>query len=232
MIDLGTPMHKKTLLAAGCLWLTAGPVLAEAWSYPGWQDGRDTRVKALALLQTLNATLLSNSSATRTLQQWCADHRMASPAQIRALRNPADHKDASAEVRAQLQARPGERIAYRRVQLACGEHVLSEADNWYLPSKLSAEMNRLLDSSDVPFGRAVAALNFRRQTEEVKLLWSPLPAGWEMKAAASETAAAGLDIAQQVLQHRAVLYRGSDNAPFSVVVETYQREVFAFPLAY
>ena len=115
MIDLGIPMHKKTLLAAGCLWLAAGPALAEAWSYPGWQDGRDTRVKALALLQTLNATLLSNSSATRTLQQWCADHRMASPAQIRALRNPADHKDASPEVRAQLQARPGERIAYYHI---------------------------------------------------------------------------------------------------------------------
>lgn len=92
-------------------------------------------------------------------------------------------------------------------------------------------MNRQLDGSDVPFGRAVAALNFRRQTEEVKLLWSPLEAGWEMKPA-PKAGAGGLDIAQQVLQHRAVLYRGSDNAPFSVVVETYQRDVFAFPLAY
>ncbi|WP_231581047.1 hypothetical protein [Chromobacterium sp. LK1] len=224
-------MHKNMLVAAGCLWLAAGPVLAEGWNHPGWQDSADTRVKALALLQTLNATLLSNSSATRTLQQWCAEHRMAAPAQIRALRNPADHKDASAEVRAQLRAQPDERVAYRRVQLACGEHALSEADNWYLPSKLTAEMNRQLDGSDVPFGRAVAALNFRRQTEEVKLLWSPLEAGWEMKPA-PKAGAGGLDIAQQVLQHRAVLYRGSDNAPFSVVVETYQRDVFAFPLAY
>lgn len=127
-------MHKNMLVAAGRLWLAAGPVLAEGWNHPGWQDSADTRVKALALLQTLNATLLSNSSATRTLQQWCAEHRMAAPAQIRALRNPADHKDASAEVRAQLRAQPDERVAYRRVQLACGEHVLSEADNWYLPS--------------------------------------------------------------------------------------------------
>ena len=34
---------------------------------------------------------------------------------------------------------PDEPVAYRHVRLRCGDHVLSEADNWYVPSRLTPE---------------------------------------------------------------------------------------------
>ena len=46
-----------------------------------WSASFTTRLEALALLQTLNAELLSHDSATITLEHWCADHHLASGAQ-------------------------------------------------------------------------------------------------------------------------------------------------------
>jgi len=64
-------------------------------------------------------------------------------------------------------------LRYRRVQLFCGSRVLSEADNWYLPGRLSAAMNQVLDSSDEPFGRVVGPLGFQRQTLADQTFWPP-----------------------------------------------------------
>ena len=50
---------------------------------PNWSDTPLARTQALALLQTLNADLLSHDSATLTLERWCGAHRMASPARVR-----------------------------------------------------------------------------------------------------------------------------------------------------
>src|ERR1700688_4405681 len=133
------------------------------------------RVEALALLQTLNANLLSHDSATLTLEHWCYVHRLASPARIVAVRVPDSQKPVSPEQRRELGVTPAEPIRYRRVRLLCGTVVLSEADNWYVPGRLTAEMNKLLDSTDVPFGRVVQALHFQRQTLSATQLWFPLP---------------------------------------------------------
>jgi hypothetical protein len=114
------------------------------------------------------------------------------------------------------------------VRLTCGDHVLSEADNWYVPARLTPEMNRLLDTTDTAFGRAVQALDFHRRTLSVKLLWAPLPQNWEMGAPLPERKGTTLTIPHAVLEHRAVLTL-PDGTPFSEVVETYTREVLAFP---
>ncbi|MBY3517423.1 hypothetical protein HFN76_35890, partial [Rhizobium laguerreae] len=42
-----------------------------------WLNTPASRVEALAVLQTLNANLLSNASATLTLDRWCAAHKLA-----------------------------------------------------------------------------------------------------------------------------------------------------------
>jgi len=131
------------------------------------------------------------------------------------------------ELRAQLDLHAGEPVNYRRVQLRCGDHVLSNADNWYLPNRLTAAMNDRLDHSDAPFGKVVQPLHFRRHTLSAQLLWSPLPAGWEMHAGATGEAVATLQVPRDVLQHRAVL-RNGDNQPFSVLIETYTDEVLRF----
>ena len=206
-----------------------------------WPDDNATRLKALALLQSLNATLLSQPSATRTLTDWCAAHHIAPQPEIKAFQAEKATKEAPDAVRAALAIEPGQTIAYRRVQLQCGDYVLSEADNWYVPARLTAAMNTALETTQTPFGTAVRDLHFSRKTVSAQLLWEPLPAQWEMQdmpavgGSIDNNPSAGtkptrdLAIPAYVLQHAAVLSR-ADGVPFSYVQETYTRNIFAFTL--
>jgi chorismate-pyruvate lyase len=193
-----------------------------------WPDTRTTRVEALALLETLNADLLSNDSATLTLDRWCEAHKLATPPKIVAERVHGNDKDPTDEVRKLLGVNASEPVRYRHVRLHCGTHVLSEADNWYVPARLTADMNKVLDTSDTPFGRAVQALHFQRHTLSAQLLWAPLPVGWEMGGELPPAGKGALQVPAQTIQHRAVLCL-PDGTPFSVVVETYTNEVLSFP---
>jgi hypothetical protein len=137
-------------------------------------------------------------------------------------------KQPTAQQREILGVNANEAVRYRRVRLRCGEHVLSEADNWYVPARLTPEMNKALDTTDIAFGRAVKDLHFQRRTVSATLLWSPLPDGWEMGAPVRAESARTLRVPPEVLQHRAVLAL-PDGTPFSMVVETYTSEVLEFP---
>jgi len=201
-----------------------GAPLHVAW----WPDTPVARVEALALLESLNADLLSNDSATLTLDRWCEAHKMAVPAKIVAERVQGSDKTPTDDIRQLLGLSATDPVRYRHVRLHCGEHVLSEADNWYVPARLTPEMNQLLDTTDTAFGRAVQALHFHRRTLSAQLLWSPLPQGWEMGASLPAAATGPLQIPAQIIQHRAILAL-PDGTPFSVVIETYTSEVLAFP---
>jgi chorismate-pyruvate lyase len=218
----------RNTLASFALLLLAGTPAAEGSGTLPWQESFTARLEALALLQTLNAELLSHDSATLTLERWCTAHRLASPARIVAERIDGAYRAPTDEQRQLLDVNAAEPIHYRRVRLVCGGHVLSEADNWYVPARLTPEMNRVLDTTDTAFGRAVQALNFRRRTLSAKLLWAPLPKDWEMGAPLPEQRAATLTIPHEVLEHRAVLTL-PDGTPFSEVVEIYTGELLAFP---
>ena len=137
------------------------------------------RLRLLAQLQTLNADLLSHDSATAVLQALC-DRRQADAPRILARRiAAADDPNAAAAARRFLGAAANEPIRLRRVELTCGADVLSRADNWYLPGRLTGDMNRLLETTDTPFGVAVKPLAFQRRTLASELLFHPLPPGWE-----------------------------------------------------
>ena len=192
-----------------------------------WPDSAVTRLVALALLESLDADLLSHDSATLTLERWCAAHLLAVPARIRAERVLGADKLPGEEQRRLLEVGPGAPLRYRRVRLACGPHVLSEADNWYVPARLTPAMNQALVTSDVAFGHAVQALGFQRRTLSAELLWHPLPEQWEMRRLPSPGLEA-LSIPSEVLRHHAVLTL-PDGTPFSDVIETYSGEVLAFP---
>jgi chorismate-pyruvate lyase len=193
-----------------------------------WPDTLATRIEAQALLETLNAELLSHDSATLTLDHWCEAHDIASPAKVTAERVHGPDKEPSEEVRKLLNVEATEPVHYRHVRLHCGERVLSEADNWYVPARLTPEMNDVLDTTDTAFGRAVQALHFRRRTLSAKLLWSPLPEGWEMSRSLAKPPKGPLRIPHDTIQHQAVLSL-QDGTPISVVVETYTNEVLSFP---
>jgi chorismate-pyruvate lyase len=200
-------------------------ILAALAALHGWPDTAQGRAEAMAALQGLNVELLTHDSATATLEAWCASHHLAEVPRVVARRVKVE-KPADAAVRQALGAGPDEPVRYRRVDLACGDKVLSQADNWYLPARLTPEMNAVLDTTDTPFGRAVAALDFRRRTLSARLIDPPLPQGWDMKPPAWRRGGP-LRLAPDLLEHRAVLTT-PDGRPFSLVVETYRREVLAF----
>ncbi|MBE1158997.1 hypothetical protein [Dyella acidiphila] len=209
-----------SLLAFAC----ALPAMAQQ----AWPDNALSRTQALAELQSLNAELLSHPSATLTLEHWCSAHHLAADAHVVAHRVHGQDKPLPDGARALLGIGPDEPVRYRRVALSCGNVVLSDADNWYVPARLSAAMNQQLDSSDVPFGKVVQPLHFRRQTLSAELLWSPLPEGWDSGAPLPPASKQPLAVPDHVLQHRAVLY-SADNQPFSLVVESYTGRVLVHP---
>jgi chorismate-pyruvate lyase len=156
-----------------------------------------TQLQSGLAVERLRSDLLAGASATQVLTQYCAKLKLASPPIIHAVRDQAT-EPAPAEVRALLKARADETVRYRRVQLMCGDHVLSVANNWYLPSRLTPEMNTMLDETDTPFGTVVRPLGFHRKTLEATAMNSPTT----------------------ILRVRALLLTSSD-APFSLVVENY-----------
>lgn len=205
-----------------CVWAgqaAAAPVFAD--SYLG-------RLEAYALTERLNGELLAGASATATLEAWCGAHRMAVPPKLTATLDSKAQKPADAAIRAALGVGPDEPVVYRRVALACGSHVLSQAENWYVPSRLTAQMNRLLTATDTPFGRAIRPLHPSRQTLAVERLWSALPDGWEIAVHPGPTESSGLlAIPDLLFRHRAVVF-DARHRPLAYVIESYTGEVLSF----
>ncbi len=222
-------LQRATRLAVVLAGMAAfGPARAETIS---WPDDFVTRLEALALIETLTGEILASRSATLTLETWCGAHRLAGAGEAKVVAHllRGEDKPATEEQRRRLAVAPGEALKYRRVQLLCGGHVLSEADNWYVPGRLTPEMNRLLETTDTPFGKAVQELKPHRQTFAAAILWRPLPEGWETRPLPAAAGGQGLAIPDALFEHQAVLYT-KDNQPFSEVHEVYQRQLLAFPL--
>ena len=161
-------------------------------------SGRGGQVKEL------EARLAASASATAVLGQWCADHHLAADPTIRAERD-ALQKPADRATKRLLHVDRADQLRYRHVRLMCGASLLSEADNWYRPDRLTPVMNTTLETTRTPFGVAVATLGFRRRTLSTRYL--PVGSG-------------------AVLRHRALLTTAAGE-PFSVVVETYTAEMLA-----
>jgi hypothetical protein len=157
-------------------------------------------------VRQLQASLLTRDSATLALDDWCHARGMLSPGgKLVADRVHDIDKPATAAIRRRLRVSADEPIRYRRVRLRCGPTVMSEADNWYVPARLTPSMNAALDASDVPFGRVVQPLHFRRRTLSTRVLKPGQSAIIENKG----------------------LLSTPDGAPFSFVVETYLRGALA-----
>jgi hypothetical protein len=154
----------------------------------------------------LEAQLIAAPSATQFLTEKCASLKLASPAVIHAVRDKDMDVKAGADVRKLLDVGSDARLGYRRVKLTCGTHVMSEADNWYVPDRLTPDMNHALDATDVPFGAVVKPLNFHRKTIKMESLTEPA----------------------RTLRVTALLVSGKGK-PFSVVIENYSRALTGNP---
>ncbi|MFO1150042.1 MAG: hypothetical protein U1E62_16825 [Alsobacter sp.] len=166
--------------------------------------------RARAAVSVLNEALLAQPSASVTLTQWCRANGLMGPDdKLRAVL-VADSNPAGEDVRRELQAAPGEAVGYRHVQLRCGAHLVSDAENWFVPSRLTPAMNEELATTDHPFGLVVKALDFTRRRLDER----PAIAAADPPPAPSAT----------VLQHRATLVARSGQ-PFSLVLENYKADL-------
>jgi hypothetical protein len=183
----------------------------------------DERLGVHRQLQALNTELLNHDSATGVLQTIC--DRLAPGQKIMARKSSWAPEEGSLELaREDLGVGPDVRVGYRQVELTCAGEVLSSAENWYLPGRLTPEMNRALEETRTPFGVVVGPLKFRRRTLSSEFLYEPLPQGWEREPKANfEYMPSSVP---HVLRHRAVLAT-PDGRPFSVVVEMYTDSVLA-----
>lgn len=109
------------------------------------------------------ANLAAHASATAALQKWCDQHAIAPGASIAVEFVSGADQAPPADLRATLGVTESEPLGYRHVRLTCGTTVLSEAHNWYVPVRLTPDMNRQLSESQIPFGRIAASLNFTRE---------------------------------------------------------------------
>jgi chorismate-pyruvate lyase len=158
----------------------------------------------LAARDHLNAALLASDSATLTLESWCG-------APVTARRLGGGGAPADPGLRARLGAGPLDEIVYRHVELICGGKVLSRAENWYLPSRLTETMRGQLATTDAAFGRVILPLEPARRTTGVRMLFEPPP---ELTALPPGTA---------LFEHRAQVAT-ADGTPLAEVVETYFSE--------
>jgi len=187
------------------------------------------RLKTEALIETLNGALLAGSSATTVLEQWCAAHHLATPAVVTARRDASIVIPPSDDTRTRLKLGPGEPFGFRRVKLMCGDKILSAADNWYAPDRLTAAMNDDLARTTTPFGRVIAPLRAFRRTFSVERLWSPLPADWaERKDGALIPKASDAPPDGALFRHRALVLK-PDGTPIAEVEETYMVDAVTLP---
>lgn len=146
--------------------------------------------------------LASHDSATAALEQWCEQQGLANPARVIAEQVPGQLLEEPGDLRSLLAIPASEPLGSRHVRLTCGDRLLSQAQNWYVPSRLTPEMNAVLASSTTPFGKVAAPLGFRRELIETRRgAGSDCPAG-------------------TVLFQRAVL-RLPDGRPLAHVLECY-----------
>ena len=114
-------------------------------------------------LSAFEQVLGAHDSATLALTEWCARQGIAAVPVITATQIGNDRPAEPFELRETLAIGAAVTLGFRHVRLACGDTVLSEAYNWYVPARLTAEMNTALHTTQVPFGKIAAPLGFYRE---------------------------------------------------------------------
>ena len=168
-------------------------------------------IQPAAPVDGLERMLASHASATAALEQWCAQQGLANPARVIAELAPGQLVAEPADLRGLLgladradqanQANQAE-LGRRHVRLTCGGRLLSQAQNWYVPARLTPEMNALLANTTTPFGKVAAPLGFRRELIETRR-------------------GAGPDCPAETVLFQRALLRLPDGQPLAYVLECY-----------
>ncbi len=147
----------------------------------------------------LHAALLSGHSATDVLEK-------LGGAKVTAHRSNEPPIPLRQSERALLHLPSNGNATHRRVELRIGDVTLSDADIWYVASRLPSAMVAALNSTDSPFGRVVRALDPRRTVLATHI---------------------GIAGDTHALEHRAVLW--VNTTPIALVTERYRWDVLSLP---
>jgi chorismate-pyruvate lyase len=162
------------------------------------------------LMHALSERILRSNSATEELERWCGeraigDGRVVALCARHAVPELCDDESLEAlyphDVRGQTK--------FRSVRLATAGIVVAEALNWYFPDRLTLEMREALETTNIPFGRAVKPLRPRRRTFLVR------------RCTPEQMAKGPIDPGATAFEHRAVVY-GEGDAPLAVVHERFR----------
>jgi chorismate-pyruvate lyase len=164
----------------------------------------------------LNDELTLTQSASASLTRWCKES-ISSDGQLSASRREVPVKPATASIRSLLGLNQGEPVEYRKVDLSCGDVVLSEADNWYVPGRLPTSVRDTLHQTKAPFGLAVKDLHPVRLHLQSWLHPSIILRGL---FPGQPTQGRVQSISSPLFSHRALLVTAA--GPISLVEETYQ----------
>lgn len=185
----------KTLGILCLLALTLRPAIADVALSP---ENRH-------ILADLQSELLSKPSATEVLEAYCKSRFGPKTESVRAeILTRTRQVRGFADVRRDLRLRRGESLSYRKVRLHCGAVALSVADNWFVPERLTESMNQALAESDIPFGKIVSPLGFRRKTQGTR---------WNMGRPSRQAE-------RWIFENRALLI-DAQHRPFSALRERY-----------
>jgi chorismate-pyruvate lyase len=171
------------------------------------------------LRRRLSDRLLASPSATAVLQSWCEAQGIGqgkiAVVHLPLARQPAVHD----YVLDALMPTRRETITVRRVHLVRGRFCLCEADNWFVPERLTKIMVQTLAATNIPFGRVIERVKPFRRTIHIRFL----PGSVDCGELAPENA-------MPIFEHTAVVNR-ADGTPVSVVHEVYRSTLLQPPMA-
>jgi hypothetical protein len=170
------------------------------------------RSKDWESMQALSERILRANSSSEELERWCSERNIGD-GRIVAL--CARHTAPGALDHASLEALYPRNLRgptrFRRVRLVTADIVAVEALNWYFPDNLTTEICETLETTNIPFGRAIKALNPKRRTFLVRRCTPEQLIDAQGSIGPTGTA----------FEHRTVVY-GEDDAPLAVVHERFR----------
>jgi chorismate-pyruvate lyase len=168
-------------------------------------------------IHSFSERILRSNSVTEQLERWCGENKIGSGRILALCERHAPQEaidDDSLDALAAYKSF-GRTTRFRRVRLATSELVVVDALNWYFPDNLTGDICQELETTDVPFGRAIKPLKPRRRTFAV------------LRATPEQLVndQGLIDPATTAFEHRAVVYR-DDNVPLAIVHERFRAVLF------
>lgn len=144
----------------------------------------------------LEEALNQRQSATATLQNFCNTNIYIDHIDINNKNIIPD------EVIKKLNISDNNTIKIRHVHLKCAHIIYSDAWNYYVPSRLPNKTQKILLTTNIPFGRALGEKNFLRLplSQQESSLKPPF-----------------------ILQNRAVLFDKTNHLPLAFIIENYTK---------